>query len=190
MTGLLLLLGACVQDLPDAPDAFADVVVAFEPGPGAGFGLPADVLGPPVGGGERAGSLDVLSLGDGGEIVLGFDAAIIDGPGPDLLVFENPFPGWIETGEVAVSLDGESWVAWDCDVQTLQGCAGVNPVLAHPDNELDPTDPAQAGGDAFDLADLSLDAVWFLRIRDTGTNPDEAPTAGFDLDAVAAIHGD
>jgi len=40
-------------------------------------------------------SLDVLSLGSGGEIVLGFASKSSSTvPGPDLIVFENPFwPG-------------------------------------------------------------------------------------------------
>src|SRR5271169_3716372 len=96
---------------------FADFVVSFMPGSGAGFGqdkLPGIVLGPPYGGGETQGSLDVLSLGNNGVIVLGFDPPVIcDGPGPDLTVFENPFhvgspTGLVfaEYGIVAVSQDG------------------------------------------------------------------------------------
>ena len=52
---------------------FVGGIVSFQPGEGAGFGqdqLPDVVLGPPVGGGERQGSVDVLSLGTGGVLVL------------------------------------------------------------------------------------------------------------------------
>src|SRR5262245_34625287 len=54
---------------------YAREIVSFEPGKGAGFGedrLPEVVLGPPSGRGERQGSLNVLSLGRKGSIVLGF----------------------------------------------------------------------------------------------------------------------
>jgi len=47
-------------------DRFATKVVSFTPGDCAGFGLtamPGVVLGPPVGGGDSYGSLDVVSLG-------------------------------------------------------------------------------------------------------------------------------
>jgi len=178
---------------------FAASVVSFEPGAGAGFGadkMPAVVLGPPHGAGAKAGSLDVVSLGKGGTIVLAFDgAAIVDGPGADFVVFENPFSGWIETGEVSVSADGETWATFPCAASDkaggYPGCAGVNPVHATPDNALDPADAAAAGGDAFDLADLGLAEARFVRVRDSGANGADkylAPTGGFDLDAVVAIH--
>ena len=80
MTGsLLLLLLACSPDspgdtaahsgvdlLPTQGDPHAERVVSFTPGDAAGFGsdaMPGVVLGPPLGRGESAGSLDVLSLG-------------------------------------------------------------------------------------------------------------------------------
>lgn len=178
---------------------FAASVVTFEPGPGAGFGadkMPAIVLGPPHGAGAKAGSLDVVSLGKGGTIVLGFDGVeIVDGPGADFVVFENPFTGWIETGEVSVSADGQTWATFPCAAADkaggYPGCAGVGPVHAAPDNAIDPAAAAAAGGDAFDLADLGLPRARFVRVRDSGANGADkylAPTGGFDLDAVVAIH--
>lgn len=178
-----------------ATDPFADKVVAFEPGPGAGFGqakLPQVVLGAPAGKGKTAGSLDVVSLGKGGVITLEFtDVLAIDGPGADLVVFENAFTGWVETGHVSASADGVTWHEWPCAAADpgRAGCAGVGPVLSAPDNGIDPTDPAVAGGDAFDLAVLGIGKARFVRIRDSGLNPNDAPTAGFDLDAVAVVHG-
>ena len=179
---------------PNGP--FAATVVSFSAGDGGGFGadkLPGIVLGGPQGKGASAGSLDVVSLGCGGSIVLGLGARVlIDGPGADLLVFENPFATWIELGRVAVSDDGATWHAWPCDPADTAGgypgCAGVAPVLANAENGVDPTDPSKAGGDAFDLADLGLKRARFIRITDTGTNACDAPTAGFDLDAVALVH--
>jgi len=76
------------------PALFATSVVSFTPGASAGYGanrMPDVVLGPPQGGGDASGSLDVVSLGNAGEIVLGFDRDIVDGEGADFLVFENPF---------------------------------------------------------------------------------------------------
>ncbi len=121
LVGLLAL--GCDSDgartLPGKPaDPYADRLVSFAPGPSAGFGadkLPAVVLGPPKGAGTAAGSLDVVSLGKGGTIVLALDdQPLVDGPGPDLLVFENPFAGYVETGRVAVSADGTVWHEWPC----------------------------------------------------------------------------
>ena len=51
-----------------------------------------------------------------------------------------------------------------------------------------PLDPQQSGGDAFDLADLGLERVRFVKIRDLETQPPGGITSGFDLDAVGAIH--
>lgn len=176
---------------------FATHVISFEPGEHAGYGqdrFPEIVLGPPTGRGPDAGSLEVLSLGNEGQIVLGFEVDLIDGPGPDLLVFENTFAGWVETAFVAVSEDGETWHEWPCDPTDAEngypGCAGVNPPLSHPDNGIDPTDPAVAGGDAFDLADLGIARAKYVRIRDTGENQYGGSTGGFDLDAVTIVNGE
>lgn len=186
--------------IPEEPGPFADRVVSFEPGEAAGFGadgMPGVVLGHPLGRGESAGSLDVVSLGRGGTIVLAFeDMELVDGPGPDLLVFENPFTGFYEPGEVAVSQDGETWHVWPCDALDVEGdfpgCAGVRPVHAHPDDQpYEITDARAAGGDAFDLEQLGLQWARFVRVRDA-----EAPTTwyqgtsgGFDLDAIAVVNG-
>jgi hypothetical protein len=185
--------------VPDAgipPDAFADAVISFTPGPGAGYGqdkLPGVVLGPPQGAGDSAGSTDVLSLGQGGVIVLETGFTIIDGPGVDLLVFENPFAGFIETGIVAVSEDGGQWFEFPCAAPIdggTEGCAGVNPVYSNPSNGISPTDPTVAGGDGFDLAQLGVARANYVRIRDSGVNHSYAPpTGGFDLDAIAVVHG-
>jgi hypothetical protein len=186
---------------PGAPASrFISCVVAFHPGPGAGQGqdhFPAVIEGPPVGAGSSQGSMDVLSLGRGGEITVGFGGgAIVDGDGADFVVFENPFlvggdPTNVfkELGEVSVSEDGETWVTFPCaqGAYPYTGCAGWHPVLSNPDNGLSPFDPAAAGGDPFDLADVGLTRARFLRIRDV-SNYGGKPNAGFDLDAAAIIH--
>jgi hypothetical protein len=178
---------------------YATELVDFEPGDGAGYGqdeLPEVVLGPPVGRGPSMGSLDVLSLGVGGEIVLGLgDRVLVDGPGPDFVVFENAFfaggdpdAAFAEPGEVAVSEDGESFLTFDCDPSGGgAGCAGMSPTLEYDAAELVPIDPEQCGGDAFDLAEVGLERARFVRIRDLA-DEGTAPSAGFDLDAIGLVH--
>ena len=192
--GALLALFACGPfEPPKAPDVFADAVVSFKPGLGAGFGqeeLPDIVLGPPQGASSGMGSLHVLSLGKEGEIVLEFqDLPPIDGPGVDFVVFENPFPGWVETGVVAVSMDGNVWFEFPCETdrtaKVFTGCAGVTPVTA---NGIDAIDISSSGGDGFDLAALGLASARFVRIRDSGQNTYAGTSGGFDLDAVGVIH--
>lgn len=176
-------------------DPFADRVVLFEPGEGAGFGarsMPDIVLGPPEGAGN-AGSLDVVSLGRSGVIVLEFiDVIPADGPGADFIVFENPFPGWLETGRVEVSIDGETWLEFPCDAQNetegFPGCAGIASVWSNIENGIDPTDPSVSGGDLYDLADVGLSYAKFVRITDSGENTYEGIAGGFDLDAMAVVN--
>ncbi len=185
------------DDSASGPDPFADEVVSFDPGEFAGFGeagFPDVVLGPPEGGGDASGSTDVLTLGQEGEIVLAFtDMVAVDGPGVDLLVFENPFGGYYETGQVAVSDDGVQWFDFPCDAEDTEGlypgCAGVGSVYSSTASGIDPTDPATAGGDGFDLADVGLATARYVRVRDTGTNLYGGDTGGFDLDAVAIVNG-
>ncbi len=197
---LLCVVAAGCGVEPSSPkdSPFAVEVIDFQPGEGAGFGqdrFPDVVLGPPRGGGERSGSLDVLSLGRGGAIVLRLGRPIRDIPGPDLIVFENPFRfgGGIfaEPGEVAVSEDGAHWTVFSCDPTPpdFVGCAGVRPVLAHAgENERDPTDPERAGGDPFDMAVIGVASAHFVRIRDVGAGAGFGPPSeGFDLDAVAVV---
>jgi hypothetical protein len=177
--------------------AYATQVVSVSYGPGAGFGqadMPGIVLGPPHGGGCCAGSLDVLSLGNGGEIVLGFGpATIVDGPGPDFIVFENPFeiggnPDAIfaELATVAVSADGVSWREFPCTASEPPwgSCAGWHPV--YQDGDTGPLDPSAAGGDAFDLADVGLSEARYVRIVDRADL--EGAAGVFDLDAVGIVH--
>ncbi|RYZ06292.1 MAG: cell surface protein [Myxococcales bacterium] len=185
---------------------YASSVESFTPGDGAGYNaeeLPDIVLGAPRGGGQLKGSLDVLSLGAGGEIVLGFgDHGFVDGPGADLVVFENPFwpegdasQVFAELGEVAVSEDGRTWRSFECDTDgddegRFPGCAGFTPTLQYDAEALVPLDPEKSGGDAFDLADVGLSHARFVRIRDLETLAPGGTASGFDLDAVGVIHPD
>ena len=185
--------------------AFPDTVDQFTPGDGAGFGLgsyPYNVLGPPNGSANpntpNFSEADLLSLGDGGSIVLKFNRnRIVDGPGPDIAIFENPLQpigspdqSFAETAVVSVSDDGTSWVTFPFDfvpptTGTLldnwnyQGLAGVNPVFSSPTNGISPFDPAVSGGDFFDLAQVGMTQARYVRIQDTGTT---GPTQTVDGD--------
>jgi hypothetical protein len=185
------------------PSHFATSVESFSAGSGPDFGqadLPRVVLGSPRGLGDTGGSLDVASLGNGGSITLGFaPSVIVDGPGPDFIVFENAFyvtgsdppEPFAELATVEVSEDGQNFQAYSCTASEppFGSCAGWHPVYANPDkNSIDATDPAIAGGDAFDLADLGVGRARYVRITDrvdlTGLN------GSFDLDAVAIVHAE
>ena len=190
------------------PSRFITNVISFTPGTCAGFGqtaMPKVVCGPPVGGGTNAGSTDVVSLGGGGEIIVSFTPnAIVDGPGVDFIVFENPFvidgsgAIYAEPGEVSVSDDLVHWVTFPCTDATQEPpygqCGGWHPVLSKPGNGISPFDVARAGGDAFDLADLGVEQARYVRIRNIVASeacPDAGyipKTNGFDLDAIAIVN--
>ncbi|MBI2342771.1 MAG: hypothetical protein HYV02_00285 [Deltaproteobacteria bacterium] len=182
---------------------YADSVVAFFPGTNAGYGLgffPANVIGPPNATSTSTSATpppndrenDILSLGCNGTIVLAMtDFWIADGDGADFIVFENVLPGWTEPGIVGVSNDGIAFVDFPCNTATppYQGCAGRTPTWTAPDNAIDPTDPLIAGGDAFDLADVGLSLVRYVRIRDGLCKNLGGNTTGFDLDAISVVWG-
>lgn len=156
--------------------------------------FPAPILGPPKGAGCCAGSSDVVSLGDGGTVTVEFAGAkIVNGPGPDFIVFENPFNvggdpqnPYAELASVEVSEDGVTWSGFSCTATKYpyEGCAGWHPVLANAEsNTINPTDPAVAGGDPFDLEDIGVAAARYVRITDRA----DLSTV-FDLDAVSIVN--
>lgn len=182
-------LAACAgPDLPSISDGGGDgaassaAVLATEivdaPGAtGSGFGDPSRATNGVRGGGPTQGSLDVYSLdyAERSHLVLGWSGArVTDGPGADLVVFENAFRyeggHFMDPVIVSVSLDGETWVdlpheyladdpaIYSADPDDWIGFAGITPVLLHADtNAVDPFDRIAAGGDAFDLASLPED---------------------------------
>lgn len=231
---LILLLAGCVAELPGdsaapgdtAPHTlppWADEVLSAPGHTGFGTRDAARAVNGARGKGRHQGSVDVFSLGlEPGvddELVVGWSGRrLLDGPGPDLVVFENAFEvkggGWfIDPVIVEVTADGERWVAfphdytadderaWVPDPALWPGFAGRTPVYLHEDDA--PMDPfsEEAGGDAFDLADLpgeegaTVRASGVLAVRLTSaaarTNPDTGevwprdPVAdGADIDAV------
>lgn len=161
--------------------------------------MPDIVLGPPK------GTFDTVSLGCEGSLTVGFvDPPLTDGPGPDLIVFENPFaPIFPEPVRVEVSDDACTWTAFPCNPVTLEGCGGKSVVKAFPNTGLDPTDPKVAGGDAFDLSDIGVSRARFVRVisvsreywlakENTEQWCDPGPMTtgkgGSDIDAFALVH--
>lgn len=107
----------------------------------ASFGAPAKALGPAD---VDVARLDpytapVVSLGDGGVIVLNFAQPIRNGPGPDLAVFENSFSDtFLELAFVSVSSDGVIFTRFPC--VSLTPTADIHEDLGRDDfSELDPT---------------------------------------------------
>ena len=166
---LLLLLAMAASAVAQH---HADTVVMFRPGTGPGIGrgaeyFPNNVLGfPDTNARPTVPSVDpaqILSLGLGGEIILGFRTPIVDRPGADFTLFENAFHynlggkqrTFAEPATVAVSSDGEHFTEFPFDSLTLIGCAGITPTDGH----ANPLDPAQSGGDHFDLSDIGMDSV-------------------------------
>ncbi len=188
----------CVAEQEAANGPWIDCVVALDAGAVTTYGhdeLDARLIGAPQ------GSLDVVSLGCGGSITLGFAGeGIVDIEGPDFIVFENPFAEeFPEPGRVEVSEDGETWHAFPCSpLRSLDGCAGINVVHATPSSGISPLDVQSAGGDAFDLQDLGIGQAAYVRIVDdsagywsaSGENycdPGQGGKGGFDLDAIAVL---
>ncbi len=178
-------------------------------GTNGGFGshlFPDIVYGMPQTGGK-----DVVALGGGGELEIKLHGFLVaDGTGPDFTLFENAVYSkklnvvFAERAQVSVSQDGETFYDYPCDVNNVAdfypGCAGVHEVFPLQD----PTDPAVSGGDHYDLADVGLPWIQFIRIKDLDTCHPGDPTyetqqfkylctgpgvQGFDLDAMAIVNG-
>jgi hypothetical protein len=178
----------------------------------ASFGDPAFALGPALG-----DDFDVVSLGDGGHVTLGFASGISDGPGDDFAVYENGFFGFgaffAELAFVEVSSNGVDFARFDAT------SLGTEPV---PDGGVvDWTDyhnlagkHPKGEGTGFDLAELAghplvsgglldLDDVVFVRVVDVigdGSTTDHVgapvydphttpyPSGGPDLEAIGVLH--
>ena len=188
-----------------------------------------------VGGSLTLGFDGPSSIGGAGAGATPTPRGIADGDGADFIVFENAFRAdddpattFAELVFVEVSSNGTDFARFrvlsateegvgafgTIDAAAVSGFAGVTPVYANPaENDVNPFDPAAAGGDAFDLADLSgdplvaagkldLDAVRFVRLvdvigdgrhLDAEGRPIYDPTGlsngGADIDALSVIHG-
>lgn len=144
---------------------FADEVVRYDVGAPAPIPEGQDprmALGPPD---YKPNSRELpraVSLGNGGSITLKWnDGALVDGPGPDIFIFEIG-PN-VEAMEVAVSADGTTWI---------------------------PVGVAPGGACAIDIGPRVKpgDVLHFVRLRDvpwSGADSDVWP--GADIDAVAIV---
>ena len=128
----------------------------------ASFGSPANALGA-----ADCNHLDVVSLGDGGEITMTFTPPITNGTGDDFVIFENGFPSggylYAELAFVEVSTDGFVFATFPS--------VSLTPAPIVGDNILDPTDVHNLAGKhpggniypcwgtPFDLADLLGDPL-------------------------------
>lgn len=194
-------------------DPYADEVASFAPLSAGGFGSSSLSLGAPRGTGSGLGSSHVVSLHAkadtdggasapyGGSITLAFtNNVVVNGPGNDFTVFENPFYAggdpsrrWMEPAIVSVSKDGKQFYTFPYDFVphfnadgslncynpycylnadgSSRGFAGVTPVYSV-NGSPDPR-TAAAGGDSFDLDRITavrLDWIRYVRITATGDN--------------------
>lgn len=181
---LAILASACGSEPPSGADVdptpmLADVVADAPGATSDGRGDPALAINGVRGGGPVQGSLDVYSLDyrERTHLTLAWEGRVLrDGPGADLVVFENPFRTagssayFMDPTVVSVSRDGVAFVElphayvasdptrYSTDPDDWEGFAGRTPVLLHEEtNAVDPFDTIAAGGDAFDLASLPED---------------------------------
>lgn len=193
---------------------WADGWSDYRPGPNVEpqWQTPSNATGAAKGSLAGLGSTNgIVSLGDGGSIVLTFPVPISDGPGPDFAVFENAFDDtFLELAHVEVSSDGTNFVRFP------NHCLETNSIDTYGLTRA--TDPTAYGGLAgkhtqgfgtpFDLRCLAgaenLDTrrvthVKIIDILGDGTTPDTygnpiydpTPTwgsGGFDLDAVGVLN--
>lgn len=189
---------------------FIDTVHSFTPGTVQFTGqsseyFPENIFGAPYESATRfvPASLpdDVCSIGRDGEIIVGIrTGTIFNGPGSDFIIFENAFERefdgvvFAEPAKISVSSDGVNFIEFPYDELTLEGLAGKTPTIG----SADPFNPILAGGDAFDLNDLGLEGIKYIKIKDISYivtsdanhayyQPDVMVT-GFDLDAVAVLY--
>lgn len=183
----------------------ADDILTMSYGTGAGFGQAAY---PEVVYGAPQGSTHVLSFGLGGSLLIELEGYfVVDGPGVDFTVFENPFGTgagtFAERARVEVSSDGINFIAFSCAVDDQDGgypgCAGVTPTAMDVDpRDLDESGADESGGDGFDLRLIEVGYARYIRITDLATCQQGDPTfpvcnspgkVGFDMDALAIING-
>jgi len=185
------------MDAPSAPIVrLADTVVDAPGISGTGFDDPQKAINGVRGAGARTGGLDVFSRGytpadaqspGNDHVTLAWShGRLQNGPGADLVVFENPFVvgasgAFMDLVIVEVSLDGVEYRAlahdyiapdpttYRNDPALWPGFAGRTPVLLNIDsNPVDPFDAAAAGGDPLDLDTVVGDDDVARAIRTSG----------------------
>jgi hypothetical protein len=164
----------------------------------------------------HADGVQVVSLGDGGSAIVGFEKPIKNGPGFDFAVFENGFiDEFLELAFVEVSSDGVNFFRFKATSNT-QTDVQMGPFDYNADatlmNNLAGKYRAMYGT-PFDLEEmigissLNVDSILYVKVIDVvgSINPTYAsydqnnniinehyptpyPQGGFDLDAVGVIH--
>ena len=157
-------------DFPMGTVSFADSVVLYDPGaPGEGnggepdpeFQNAASILGNPDD--EPNNESRHVSLGRGGTIVILFtDNVLIDGPGPDLYIFQ-------------VDADAQDSFVWISQDDRIYLSVGMTSTL-HPTIDIQ---PFAAPGATYR----------YVKLRDDPAQGEQdGPTVGADIDAVGAIN--
>ena len=167
------------------------VDIANPDGPKASFGQPEYAYGA-----ADCNYLDVVSLGDGGEITMIFNPPITNGPGADFAVFENGFPAagylFAELAFVEVSTDGSSFARFPSVSLTQDPVDGFGSLDPEDVYNLAGKHPGglvyECQGTPFDLSELSghplvtggqvtLSEIRYVRVVDVigdGTTFDDA----------------
>lgn len=206
---LIIILASVSIHANEYLKGYIDTVYSFTPGryidnPNYHDYFPENIFGPPSPKATvqvpASSMADVLPIGFEGEIIIGFKGkALINGPGYDFIIFENPFINPInkgifaEPGIVSVSQDGINFIEFPHNPNSLDGLAGLTPVNGNRDPFIHPA----CGGDAFDLETIGLSFITHIKIKDTTNIVTSLPKdhkyynpqhilSGFDLDAVSA----
>ena len=150
---------------------YADKVITFRLGEGSFVMLdedgkpmrihndPNQALGPPDHGLLDAPYTGAVSLGNRGELILGFPSCIEDGEGDDFIVHEIVQP---ERAKIFGS-------------------------LTHEPRDFRFIGTAPAGPARFDLKEEGLERVYLIQIIDQNESISPSPYAGFDVDAIEVI---
>jgi len=172
------------------------------------YGSAADATG-------KAGEGKVVSLGDGGIATLFFESPIVNGPGPDIAVFENSLNDtFLELAFVEISSDTKNFVRFDAvsltpienqvstfgsiDARNLNNLAGKYKGGYGTPFDLDEL-AGQPGIDIYnilcvriiDVIGTVIDSLASRDSRDMIINdpwPTPFESCGFDLDAVGVIN--
>ncbi|MGB0851493.1 MAG: T9SS type A sorting domain-containing protein [Bacteroidia bacterium] len=156
---------------------------------------------------------DVLSLGDGGVVVLTFDDPIVNRSGYDFAVFENGFKVglsyYLELAHVEVSKNGVDYTRFPSESLVDTSFQTNNFSYTDPRLLYNLAGKHQAPyGSLFDLDEIGLDTINYVRLIDVvgsvndsfGSRdskgrlindpwPSPFESSGFDLDAVGIVNG-
>ena len=196
---------------PGTPQpAWADRVLAYTPVKAMSWPYSSD---PALAVGAPGGPDNVLRLGNGGSASIGFGEGgarrcIVDGTGPDFIVFSSAVPvtdpvdgpgTYSQVMLVELSPDGLAWHAMPYHTVTSDpyvdparydvGLAGVSPTVG--------TGSAARGGDAFDLADVRdlggvvcavrVTDAWGV-VADYGDTQPDPWQGGAGIDTIRALY--